>query len=158
MMSVSESILTEADFFAVSLLSGCIIILVYDVLRVLRRLIPHGTLWVAIEDVIYWLSCALFIFAMLYQKNDGLIRGFAICGILVGMIFYNHFISPRVIKWIVFLLQKIIKIVTFPIRFLAKQIKKPLGFLHKKSRRLLKKMKKLLKKTYKAVKMGLSKH
>ncbi len=151
MMSVSESILTEADFFAISILSGCFMVFVYDALRVFRRLIRHGVVWVAIEDILYWVSCALLIFAMLYQKNDGLIRGFAIAGIVVGMLVYNHFISPRVVKGIVFLVQWLIKIFTFPIRFLVGKLKKPVGRLHKKA-------KKLLKKTYKIVKMGLCKH
>lgn len=72
MMSVSESILQEADFFAVSIVSGCLLVFLYDVLRVLRRLLPHGTILIAVEDIIYWMVCAFFIFAMLYQKNDGL--------------------------------------------------------------------------------------
>ncbi len=158
MMSVSESILQEADFFAVSILSGCLLVFLYDVLRVLRRLLTHGTIWIAIEDIFYWLTCAVFIFAMLYQKNDGLIRGFAIGAIVLGMIFYNHFISPRVIKGVVWLVKKLIRIVSFPLRLARKILKRPAAFCHRKAGRLWKRMKKLLKKLYKAGKMILYKH
>lgn len=158
MMSVSESILQEADFFAVSILSGCLLVFLYDVLRVLRRLLPHGTIWIAIEDIFYWLICAVFIFAMLYQKNDGLIRGFAIGAIVLGMIFYNHFISPRVIKGVVWLVKKLIRIVSFPLRLARKILKRPAAFCRRKAGRFGKRMKKLLKKLYKAGKMVLYKH
>lgn len=158
MISVSESILQEVDFFAVSILSGCLLVFLYDVLRVLRRLLPHGTFLIAVEDIFYWLSCAFFIFAMLYQKNDGLIRGFAIGAIVLGMLIYNHFISPRVIKGVVWLVQKMIRIVSFPIRLAKKVLKKPAAFCRRKTGRLWKKVKKLLKKIYKAGRMILCKH
>ena len=68
-MMVSESILTELRFLLVSLLSGAAMILFYDLFRVIRRVIEHGTVWTAVEDFIYWLCCALFVFAMLYREN-----------------------------------------------------------------------------------------
>ena len=58
-MMVSESILTELRFLLVSLLSGAAMILFYDLFRVIRRVIAHGTVWTAVEDFIYWLCCAL---------------------------------------------------------------------------------------------------
>lgn len=157
MIQVSESIYREADFFLISMLSGCFMILVYDVLRVFRRLMKHGIFWVAIEDMIYWISCAILIFAMLYQKNDGLIRGFAIGGIVIGMLFYNHFISPWAIKGIVWILKKIIGILSYPLRLMRKSVQKPLCFCKHKILRLLRKARKLLKKIGKAVKIGLCK-
>lgn len=158
MMSVSGSILQEADFFGVSLLCGCLMVLLYDVLRVFRRLVAHGTVWIAVEDICYWLLCVVFIFAMLYQKNDGLIRGFAIGGIGIGMLFYNHFISPWSIKGIVWLTKKVIALLLFPLRLLNRLTKRPRAFVKRKSLRLLKRGKKLLKKVYKAVRMVISKH
>ena len=93
MIEVSGNILREADFMAVSMLSGCVLVFIYDVLRIFRKLVTHGTIALAIEDMLYWTFCALFIFAMLYRKNDGLIRGFAIGGIVTGMLVYNYLIS-----------------------------------------------------------------
>ncbi len=157
MIDVSQSILGEADFFLVSVCSGCLMVLVYDVLRVFRRLVRHGVIWTAVEDIIYWIACAVMIFAMLYQRNDGLIRGFAIGGIIIGMLIYNHFISPWAIRGIVWVLKKLIRIVSFPFRFIGKQVKKPLHYCHHKILRFMRKVRKLLKKIYKAVRMGLCK-
>lgn len=158
MMSVSQSIIREADFFVVSFVSGCLLVFLYDVLRVFRRLIPRGSVAVAIEDIIYWMVCALLVFAMLYQKNDGLIRGFAIGAVGAGMLLYNHFISPHSIKLVVFVVRKLLKIAEFPIRLLKKVLKRPAAFCYRRTLRFGKKGKKLLKKIYKAGRMILCKH
>lgn len=141
-MMVSGSILTEAKFLMVSILSGAGMIFLYDFFRILRRVIRHGTVWIAIEDFLYWIFCALLIFAMLYQENDGLIRGFAMGGLLIGMFFYNRFVSPFFIRFAA-------KILGFILGILGKIL---LVFL-----KPLKKLKKLLKKLFKLVKIGLSK-
>lgn len=158
MMEISESIFQEADFFAVSVMSGCFMVFLYDILRVFRKLVKHGAVFTALEDVIYWILAALFIFAMLYRKNDGLIRGFAIGGILIGMLFYNHFISPRTVKAVVWLVQKMIYIFSFPFRMMKRVLRRPAAFCRRKGVRVRKKIKKLLKKIYKAGKIMLYKH
>lgn len=157
MIQVSEGIYREANFFLISILSGCFMILVYDVLRVFRRLVKHGMIWIAFEDMLYWIGCALLVFAMLYQKNNGLIRWFAIGGIAIGMLLYNHFISSWAVRGIVWILRKIIHMLTYPLRLAKKSVQKPLGFCKHKILKLLRKARKLLKKIGKTVKMGLCK-
>ncbi len=141
-MMVSGSILAEVRFLLVSILSGAGMILFYDIFRIFRRVIPHGTVWIAIEDFFYWVSCAVLIFAMLYQENDGLIRGFAMGGMVIGMFCYNHFLSP------------------FLVKYAAKVLGVVVGFAGKTGMillRPLKKIKKLLKKLVRLVKIGLCK-
>ena len=60
----------------------------YDVIRIFRRLIPHGTAAVAVEDILYWLICGVSIFRMLYLENSGVIRVFAIAAVVLGMLLY----------------------------------------------------------------------
>ena len=60
----------------------------YDVIRIFRRLIPHGTAAVAVEDILYWFICGVSIFRMLYLENSGAIRGFAIAAVVLGMLLY----------------------------------------------------------------------
>lgn len=157
MIQVSESIYREANFFLISILSGCFMILVYDILRVFRRLIKHGMIWIAIEDMFYWISCALLVFAMLYQKNNGLIRWFAIGGIAIGMLLYNHFVSSWAVRGIVWILKKVIYILTFPFQFVKKSVQKPIGYCRRKILKILRKARKLLKKIGKTVRIGLCK-
>lgn len=56
--------------------------------RIFRRIVPHGAIWIGVEDFCYWLLCTAAVFLMLYQENDGMIRGFAIGGVIFGMILY----------------------------------------------------------------------
>ena len=69
MMTVSENIFHELDFFAVSFALGILLVLVYDCLRIFRRLVRHGVVWISLEDLCYWIFTAFVVFAMLYQKR-----------------------------------------------------------------------------------------
>lgn len=141
-MMISDSITAEASFLLISVLSGAGLIIFYDFFRVLRRIVPHGVFWLAVEDTVYWILCAVFVFAMLYQENDGLLRGFAIGGVMIGMITYNHFVSPVLIKYISRFFLVILKILKKMLKILIKPFRK---------------IKKLLKKLTRIVKMGLCK-
>ena len=85
---VSEGIFTEAVFLGISVLVGMGLFLLYDIFRIFRRIVPHGAIWIGVEDFCYWLLCTAAVFLMLYQENDGMIRGFAIGGVIFGMILY----------------------------------------------------------------------
>ena len=65
--------------------------ILYDIIRLFRRLIPHNTAAVAVEDILYWLVCGFLIFRMLYVENSGAIRGFAIAAVVLGMLLYLQF-------------------------------------------------------------------
>ena len=100
MIAVSEGIHQELIFLLISVALGEGLIILYDIFRIFRQVIPHGVIWTAIEDVCYWVVCALLAFGMVFRTNDGLVRGFSIGGILLGMLFYNHFVSPFFVKYL----------------------------------------------------------
>ena len=109
MIAVSEDIHQEILFLLISLALGEGLVVFYDVFRIFRRIVPHGVIWISVEDILYWIVCALLVFGMIFQTNDGLVRGFSIGGICIGMLFYNHFVSPFFVKHISSILEKIIK-------------------------------------------------
>ncbi len=149
-MQVSESIGNEAIFLGISILLGAVLFLLYDILRIFRRVIPHGAVWIGIEDFLYWLICTAAVFLMLYQENDGMVRGFAIGGVIAGTLLYYLLLSRYVIKMNVWLWKHILGILKpifcFFYRPVAKYGKKTGSFLLKQ-----------LKKIGKVVKMGLCK-
>lgn len=163
-MTVSENIFHELDFFAVSFMLGILLILAYDCLRIFRKIVRHGTLWISIEDLAYWVVTAFAIFAMLYQKNDGLIRGFSIGGVALGMLLYNQFISRYTVRYIVWVLRKIIHFVDKVFKFMSAPFRKAAGAVSVKStivlnkgRKIKKYAKKQLKKMRNEIKMGITK-
>lgn len=149
-MQVSEAIGKEAVFFLVSVLCGMGLVFVYDFFRILRRLIPHGNIWIGIEDAGYWLFCTASVFLLLYQENDGMMRGFAFLGMLSGGAAYGCLFSRLVVKISVMLLGGMIKLV----KKIAGTILRPFGRVSKKISVFLRKR---LKKMYKMIKIGLRK-
>lgn len=150
-MTVSETIGQEAFFLGVSLLLGAALFLLYDILRIFRRIVPHGNIWIGAEDFLYWIICTGAVFIMLYQENDGMVRGFALGGIVIGMCVYYFLLSRFVIRVNVLVLKtilgffrKIFGVLLKPFSIVGKKIA---GFLRKR-----------LKKLWRAVKIGLSKH
>lgn len=156
-MEVSAGILKEADVLFASFLLGMVLLLVYDLLRIIRRLIPHRAWAVGTEDILFWIGGAVALFAMLYRENSGYIRGFSIGGVLLGMLLYSFAISPWVVKCSVFLLEKVIFALSRPLVWTARLLKRPAGFLRRMAKKVLRFFKKQLKKFWKAVRMGICK-
>lgn len=136
---MSQNIINEIYFFGCCVLTGVAVISMYDVLRIFRRVVKHGVFAVGIEDFIYWVGSSFFVFHIIYIRNDGIIRGFAILAIILGMLIYNVTISHVLVKYISMIINKIISIVTAPIKWIVKKCSN------------------ILKKCYKTVKIMLTK-
>lgn len=150
MMAVSTAISEQAASLGVSILIGGALFLLYDILRIFRRVVPHGNFWIGVEDFFYWLCCTAVVFVMLYQENDGMVRGFSIGGIVFGMLLYYLLLSRFVIRinvkvfcTVFGVTGRFLRVIFRPFR---KQKKKFTSFFRKQ-----------LKKVYRAVKMGLCK-
>lgn len=144
--TVSGTIAGEGSLLLVSFLFGIVLMLLYDVFRIFRQIVKHGTLLLAIEDGLYWFLCAVGVFAMLYQENDGLLRWFVIGGVALGMLLENNLISPWVIRLFVKIIRAWLKIIGRILHIFGKPVKKVHIFYRKE-----------LKKLKKAIKIGLSK-
>ena len=72
--------------------------LVYDFLRIFRRVFPHGIFWISIEDLIYWCVVAGSFFSLLYLENNGTFRWFCVFGAAVGMLVVKSTASPFLVK------------------------------------------------------------
>lgn len=149
-MLVSESIGNEAVFFGTSILCGMGLVFVYDVFRIFRRIVPHGNIWIGIEDICYWFFSTIVVFLLLYQKNDGMMRAFSFLGIFLGGILYALLFSRLIVKICVLVLGTILK-------FFGKLTGTALRPVLKTGKKIRTFLVKQLKKFYKAIKMGLCK-
>ena len=149
-MQINEVIRGEAVFFGISILVGMGLVLFYDMFRILRRVIKHGTVWIGIEDLSFWILCTVAVFLLLYNENDGMIRFFAFVGILLGMGVYLTVFSRLVLRFFVWLLSIMLKGMKKTGRVLF-------GPILKIIKKLLLFLKKWLKKLYKAFKISLNK-
>ncbi len=132
---MSGAILGELRFFALALLRGVLILALYDVIRVFRRVIFHGVWAVAAEDLLYWIATALLVFELLYRENDGAVRGYALFAVAVGMLFYHQTVSGWLVEHIAGVLRPVFGVLSAPMRFLFRKLRKFLkltGRFHKK--------------------------
>lgn len=121
-------ILWEADYLFACFLLGLLLILVYDILRIARIVLPHARIAVGIEDVVYWLFVGIAVFVRLYRGNDGIIRWYAVAAVAAAMGIYNGCISR------------------FAVPFVGKLLRIPIDFTAKVLKRIWKKVKIVLRK------------
>ena len=149
---MNPELAVELYFFAFCILWGGLVLLAYDFLRVFRRLIKHGNLLMAVEDIIFWVLAGILIFIMIYRQNNGIIRGFAVMGMTAGMLLYNMLIKDRFVNAVV----KLIRILIKPFAALLRLIGKCLALLEKRIKNILKVLLKHLKSVSNSIKMRIS--
>lgn len=149
---MNHAITVELQFFLLSILWGAIILLAYDLLRIVRRLIKHGSFFLAIEDILFWVMASVFIFAMIYRENNGIIRGFTIMGMTIGMVLYHYIISEH----LVYIITKLIRTLFKPFSIAFKYIKKFFLFIGKKVKKAFLLFLLRLKKISKSVKITIN--
>lgn len=149
---MSDYITVELRFFLISIVTGIAILVIYDILRIFRRIIKHNWFFVALEDVLFWIASGVVIFIMMYEQNNGIIRGFSILGMLLGMIVYNQSISSyfvdgssKGLNFIKSMIRKVIHIILIPVRWVAKKLGRIGSKIKAKVSKLLNKKKAVLK-------------
>ena len=110
---MSNDILFELYVFCEALIHGVILAVMYDVIRIFRRIIKRNAVIVAIEDVVISLVATVITFGMIYRENQGSLRAYIFTGMFVGIELYHLSISRLLVnitsKCLLTLLQKIIK-------------------------------------------------
>ena len=97
----------ENVFLAHAFFIGIYITFVYDLLRILRRVVPHSSFWVSVEDLAFWAYCAGKVFLLMHHESDGTLRWFAVLGALVGMLLYRKTVGVLFVKYMSLALIKI---------------------------------------------------
>ena len=99
-----SEIVLELKGVVTSCLCGALITVVYDGLRIFRRIISHGNFWIGVEDFVFWMWTAIWIFSVLYRENDGNLRMYTMISMAIGMILYHKIVSEPLVgflgKWI----------------------------------------------------------
>ena len=154
---VSAGIYEELALLCCFFLVGIFLAASYDVLRILRGLIPHSAFLVNLEDLVYWIYVAVVVFLELYDKNDGRLRGYVFGGLLIGMVIYAATFGRICVPCIIRFLRGVLGVLLRPV----KKVCRVLHMKRKKGQDFCGKVwtgqKKRLKKLWKMVKMSLRK-
>lgn len=111
---MSGEIINEVDIFFRAIILGVVFALIYDFIRIIRRIVFKSFIIMGLEDILYWLIMAVMTCVFLYKVNGGVIRSYIITGIATGMILYELSIGRFAVKYLTialkFILRKICKI------------------------------------------------
>lgn len=77
----------ELIIFLVAVVTGILLRLVYQSISCFRQLVSHSLFAMGIEDIIFWIGSALYVFVQIYYTSDGGIRWYFILGLVVGSSF-----------------------------------------------------------------------
>lgn len=116
----------ELVLFMNSLWYGAVLMMLYDGLRILRRVFSHSALLVGVEDLIFWIGSSFFLFTVFFQENSGILRIYLFVGVGVGALAWHFSLSRFFVEVLVKILRKIKEILGIPIRkavILAKRLK-----------------------------------
>ena len=93
---MTEVILGQLRFILWMMCGGMAILAGYDVLRLFRWLVPHGTVWIAVEDLVFWGAASVPSFVLFLKMHDGQIRWYGVVALLSGIVLYEVGISRPV--------------------------------------------------------------
>ncbi|MDO5426195.1 MAG: spore cortex biosynthesis protein YabQ [Eubacteriales bacterium] len=117
---MSVLIYGEARFFLLSVLTGSVIGLGYGLIRAVRLEFPPGRFRMGAEDFLYWTAAGIAFFLVTFWKNSGMLRGFSLIGLLIGMILYYSLLDRLVVRAVA----KVLHILFAPFRFAVEKIRK----------------------------------
>lgn len=144
---MNQMVSSQSMLFLTSVQIGILMGVLFDLIRIFRKLLKHPNFLVQIEDMLYWVTCGFVGFYMLYICNYADIRPYIFIGIILGAVFYFLTfsvifmkIATLVINYIKALIAQIIKCIIVPIvkfiksiiRAIVEGIKVPIKYISKK--------------------------
>ena len=106
---MSGEIINEVDIFFRTIILGVLFALIYDFIRIIRRIIFKSFIIMGLEDILYWLIMSVMTCVFLYKVNGGVIRLYIITGIAAGMILYELSIGRFAVKYLTIVLRFILR-------------------------------------------------
>ena len=87
-----RSIKEELLMFLIAIVSGMIVRLVYHCIECIRTLHKHKLLYIEIEDFLYWIGTAIYLFVQIYHTSYGVVSWYFVLGIVIGVAISTIFI------------------------------------------------------------------
>lgn len=154
----------DTSFLLQAIAVGALIPFAYDWLRILRRILPHKQLVVALQDLFFWVICGISVFLWMYRVRGGGLRWFAIAGALTGMCLYKKLFSELLVTYLaklmsllLKLLRKLLFLLTYPLRAVGRRMNKAGRKIGNCRRKILENFKIWLKSKLKALTIRLKK-
>lgn len=120
---MSQNIFQELQFLLYAILFGAFLTSVYDIFRILRRVFIHSNMLVSLEDLLFWIFCAVSVFYLLNSQSDGKLRWFSVMGAALGMSVYHVTLGRILVLFFSFLFGKIRQVICFILHYFLLPVK-----------------------------------
>jgi len=99
----------ENLFLLHSTIMGVYLAFLYDNIRIFRRVVTHNTLFVSLEDIVFWIYLGGEVFLLMYHESNGMMRWFSIVGAMAGIFLYKRLLGRYYVHYLSLVLKKIIQ-------------------------------------------------
>lgn len=138
----------QAYLFAIFILNGILIGILFDIFRIFRRTFKTSDIITYIEDILFWIISGITMLYFIFIFNNGEIRLYIFLGIFLGVVLYLLTISKmfikinvKIINFFKNIISVIIKVLLYPLKTLLKFFIKPFNFIIINLNSLLRKFK-----------------
>lgn len=155
------SIPVEVSFFLACFFCGFFLCSVYDLLRCLRKTIPHNAFVIAVQDLVFWMVAGILLFLAIFEKNSGELRSEFFLGVFLGVCSWHFLIGiwlvPVVARFFLFIRNTCTSaghMAARPAHFVGRRFRWTVRFIGGHIRKMGKRIGNILKKWKKAVKIS----
>lgn len=120
---MSPQIGEEVLLLLMSIYGGFVLVLCYDLIRVIRRVFKASMARVIVEDVIFWTVASIFMFNIFLKYNYGRPRYFAVGAALGTMLLFEWLVGRTLVDKMSSFLWKILNILLKPLKKVTNIIK-----------------------------------
>lgn len=96
---------------------------IYDGMGLFRVAVPHKVWQEEVEDFIFWIICCFWVFFLMFEKDNGVVRGYILLAVLSCMGLWHYtlgrWLQRKLGKWI----RKAKKYMKFLLTILKKKIR-----------------------------------
>lgn len=112
--------LDQTCLFAIFTIDGILIGIVFDIFRILRKVLKTKDIITYIEDICFWIISGIIVLYTMCKFSNGELRFYMLLGIGIGITMYILTFSKYFIKITV----KVINILTIPFKIIYKMTRK----------------------------------
>lgn len=135
-MNYLQTELTKQIYiFTIFILNGCIIGILFDFFRILRKSFKTNDFITSAQDLFFCIITGILLIYSIFIFNNGEIRFYIILGLIIGLIVYILLFSKYIIKIsvnFINIIKKILHIFFIPIKLFITILKMPIQLLYNK--------------------------
>ncbi|MDE6687308.1 MAG: spore cortex biosynthesis protein YabQ [Lachnospiraceae bacterium] len=123
---------------------GILLMALYDVLRIFRRVVKHNIIAISLEDIIFWIICMASAFELLRVMNHGIFRYSVALMAGAGMFLYHLLLGRYAVPFFAKIFNKVKKILKKYNSILTEPLKKAIVKVYRRFKKRLRERKKEL--------------